>query len=338
MTKRKCLVVGGTGPTGVCIVERMLDHGCEVTIFHTGKHEIEFSQPVEHIHADPREETHLMQHLSGRTFDTAVSTSGRIRYVVRALSGRVRKLVAISGLPYYRKSHIAPGEVGIALPIRESDQAETDPAYRHGNLVVRGEETVMDAHARGAFDATILRYTMVYGRYSYVPFEWFLVRRILDRRQVIALESDGLMVPQRGFAGNLAEAVMLSIDNARASGQAYNVGDEQCLSLRALTALVAEALDHSWELVEVPLRFSPCRNPFAIRQNTLFDLSKIRTELGYRDVLPVREATVEFVRWLRDHPLQYGGTEELALGPTAFDYPREDRVIERFRNFYNELA
>ncbi len=335
---KRCLIIGGTGPTGYCIVERLLRRGDAVTIFHTGAHERDFSGDVEHLHGDPREAADLSRLLSSRSFDLAVSTSGRIRHIVPALRGRVGKLVSISGLPYYKNSHIKPGEIGIPLPIRESDPAEHDPLNTHGNYVVRGEETVMDAHRRGDFDATILRYTMVYGKYTYVPFEWFLVRRILDGRRVMALEADGLMVPQRGYAENLAEAVLLSLDLPASSGQAYNVGDEQCLSLRALAALIAEALDHDWELVEVPLRLSPCRNPFAMRQNTLFDLSKIRRDLGYRDVVPAREATMAFVRWLRDNPILRGGPEEGKLGPSAFDYAAEDRMIEKCRQAFGDIA
>lgn len=331
------LIIGGTGPSGSCTVERMLARGDNVTIFHTGAHEIPFSQPVEHIHADPRRLEDLQAHLGNRRFDLAVSTSGRIKYVVDALGGHVARLISISGLPVYQGWLAAPREPGVPVPIREEDPKETDPDQKHGYLVNLGEQAVMEAHHRGAFEATILRYTMVYGRYAYVPFEWFLVRRILDGRRRLALEGDGLMVPQRGYAENLAEAVMLASESPAAVGRSYNVGDEQSMSLRALATVIAEAMEHDWEMVPVPLHLSPCRNPFAMRQNTLFDLSRIRNELGYRDVVPVVEATVRTVRWLRDHPVTRGGPEEAKLGPAAFDYKAEDRVIEECRAFHKRV-
>lgn len=351
---RRALVIGGTGPSGFAIVERLLANGDEVTIFHTGNHEIDFSGPVEHLHGDPREEADLQRLLAGREFDLCVSTSGRIRAVVAVLAKRVDKLVAISGLPYYKRtrakqhdninpatihqrSNLGAGERAIPLPIREADERVTDPADRYGHLVVRSEDTVMAAHARGDFDATILRYTMVYGPHSYIPFEWYLVRRVLDGRRAIALEGGGLMIPQRGHAENLAEAVMLSASHPAASGQAYNVGDEQSLSVLDLTLLIGEALDHEWDIVEVPLSLSPCKNPFALRQNTLFDMSRIRYELGYRDVKPVEQATREFALWLRDHPIQRGGPEERVLGPEVFDYAAEDRIIEHYRALHQRL-
>jgi nucleoside-diphosphate-sugar epimerase len=331
------LVIGGTGPSGSSIVERLLARGDRVTIFHTGAHEIPFTGEVEHIHADPRELEELEAHLSHRRFDVAVSTSGRIRHVVEALRGRVGRLVAISGLPVFRGWLAGPGEPGIPVPIREDDPKESDPAHKHGYRVHQGEQTVMAAHEAGDFDATIVRYTMVYGPHTYIPFEWFLVRRILDGRRVLALEGDGVMVPQRGYAENLAEAVILAAASPIAAGRSYNVGDEQALSLRTLIDVVAGALGYEWDLVPVPLRLSPCRNPFALRQNTLLDLSRIRSELGYRDVVPVVEATEKTVRWMRDHPIRRGGPEEAALGPFAFDYDAEDRVTKRCRQLYHEL-
>jgi nucleoside-diphosphate-sugar epimerase len=330
------LVIGGTGPSGAKIVERMLAAGYRVTILHTGAHEVPFSGPVEHVHTDPGSLDDLRAALDNRHQDVAVATSGRIRHVVDVLRGRVQRLVAISGLPVYR-GWLAPVEgPGIPVPIRETDVQEHDES-EYGHRVVQGERAVMDAHHAGDFEATILRYTMVYGPYSYIPFEWFVVRRILDGRKAIALEADGLMVPQRGYADNLALAAMLALEHPAAAGQAYNAGDEQSLSVRDLVQLIASTLEHEWDVVPVPLRHSPCRNPFALRQNTLLDMSRIRNELGYRDARGVIEATKETVRWLVDHPIRRGGSEEARLGSSAFDYAAEDLAIDRFRSFYDTL-
>ena len=48
----KALVIGGTGPTGPFIVNGLLARGYQVTIYHRGTHEIDFSGPVEHLHGD----------------------------------------------------------------------------------------------------------------------------------------------------------------------------------------------------------------------------------------------------------------------------------------------
>ena len=331
---RAVLVIGGTGPTGYAVVRRLLAEGDRVTILHTGAHEVDFGGEVEHLHADPTSLTDLRAAVAGREFDVAVSTSGLLRHVVTVLSGKVGRLVAVTGLPAYTGWQVPVGRVGHPMPLREGDPPPRPLADLPGDKlsagVQRNERLVTDAEARGAFEAAILRYTMVYGPYAYLPFEWYFVRRVLDGRRTLALEGDGLMLPQRGYADNLAAAVLLTMTHPDAAGRTFNVGDEQVLSVAAIAETVADALGHTFDVVSVPLSASPCRNPFALRQNTLFDLGAIRA-IGYRDVVGVSEATRRAAHWLAEHPVPLGSTEELSLGPHAFDYAREDRAVGIYR-------
>lgn len=328
----KALVIGGTGPTGYMIVEGLLKRDYEVTIYHKGTHELEFSRSVHHIHNDPNEPKNLENDLKGKQFDVAVSTSGRLQHIAKILAGKANKFVAISGESIYDGILTQPGQVTLPAPIPENaskvDDIETN---RLGYLVNMGEKAVMEGHKSGHYDATIIRYPLIYGPHSYIPHEWYIVRRAIDKRKHIILEADGLTYVQRGHSENIAHLVMLAIEKPQSSGQAYNAGDEQTLSLRALITIISEALGHDWELVEMPIRLSPRRNPFAgISQHIIFDFSKAKCELGYRDVVPVEEATRRYAIWLRDNPPKPNGPEELSLGKKAFDYEEEDRAIDRW--------
>lgn len=338
---RSVLIVGGTGPTGYALAERLLGDGDQVTILHTGRHEVSFSGPVEHIHTDPGRLEALQAALSARSFDLAISTSGRLRHVVTVLDGRVGRLVAVTGLPAYPGWLVAPGDAGYPVPLREDDPPLRPlGGSRHDVLtsrVLAGERQVLQVAERGGFEAAVARYTMVYGPYAYVPFEWYFVRRVLDGRRRLALEADGLMTPQRGYAENLAEAILLLGRHPDATGRVFNVGDEHALSVRAIADAVADALGHAFEAVAVPLTHSPCRNPFSLRQNTLFDLGALRA-LGYRDVVPVAEATRRAALWMAEHPVARAGAEELTLGETAFDYVAEDRALDVFGRAATEFA
>ena len=92
----KALVVGGTGPTGPFIVNGLIERGYEVTIFHRGTHEIpEIPPEVEHIHGDPHFRETIDATLAGRTFDLAVVTYGRIRFLAEALVGKIGRFVGV---------------------------------------------------------------------------------------------------------------------------------------------------------------------------------------------------------------------------------------------------
>ena len=62
----------------------------------------------------------------------------------------------------------------------------------------------------------------------------------------------------------------------------------------------------------------------------MLDTSLLRTRLGYRDLVPAREAVARTARWLADNPIAPGAPEEYVL-TDPFDYEAEDRLIDAWR-------
>ena len=93
----RILVIGGTGPTGIPLVQGLVDRGHDVAILHRGTHERpETPAAVEHVHCDPYEEASLRAGLGegvgARTWDVAYVMYGRLRVVARVLQGRVGRV------------------------------------------------------------------------------------------------------------------------------------------------------------------------------------------------------------------------------------------------------
>jgi hypothetical protein len=59
----------------------------------------------------------------------------------------------------------------------------------------------------------------------------------------------------------------------------------------------------------------------------VLDLGRLRRELGYRDLVPARQAIGTTARWLAEHPPERGSQEEMVL-TDPFDYAAEDRLID----------
>ena len=97
----KALVIGGTGPSGPYIVNGLLERGYDVTILHGGQHEVEFAQPVEHIHTDPHFAETLAPALEGRSFDIAIATYGRMRIIADLLRGKTVRFIGAGGSSVY---------------------------------------------------------------------------------------------------------------------------------------------------------------------------------------------------------------------------------------------
>src|ERR1044071_5061514 len=97
----KALVIGGTGPSGPYIVNGLLERGFEVTILHGGQHEVEFIQPVEHIHTGTHFADTLRPALEGRSLDVVIATYGRMRIIAELLQGKTARFIGAGGSAVY---------------------------------------------------------------------------------------------------------------------------------------------------------------------------------------------------------------------------------------------
>ena len=179
-----------------------------------------------------------------------------------------------------------------------------------GFRIVRTEEAVFAAHP----DATHFRYPYVYGPYQLTPREWIVVRRVLDGRDRIVVADDGLTLHHHGYTENIAHALLLALDHPdAAAGKVFNIADEEVLSVRQVVEIIAAALDHRFEIVSMPYDLAVPARPLLAQPlptHRVLDLTRVRTDLGYRDVSPAREALATTARWLVANPL-HGSTEEL---------------------------
>ena len=325
------LVIGGTGPTGIWIVHGLVARGWDVTILHRGAHErAETPASVTHLHHDPYDEAELRHALDGQSFDLVVAMYGRLRAIAEVTAGRVGRFVSVGGVPAHR-GWMNPWlyePAGVPVPIGEDGPTVADEAEdRKGYRVARTEETVFAHHP----DAAHFRYPYAYGPYQLVPREWSVVRRVLDGRRRIVVADDGLTLHHHGYTVNLAHAVLLGIDHPdAAAGQVFNAADEEVLSIRQVVELIATALEHDLELVSMPYDLAVPARPLLAQPlptHRVLDLTRIRSALGYRDVVPAREAVAHTARWLAEHPPARDAQEEMVL-TDPFDYRAEDELMD----------
>lgn len=327
----KILMIGGTGPSGVPIVRRLVEHGHAVTILHRGTHERpETPADLEHIHADPYDEQSLAAALGDVQWDVIVAMYGRLRMVANVTKGRCRHFVSVGGVPAYRgwtdaSLHDPPG---LPVPIREDAPLIDEPAIdEKGYRIVRTEVAVFDAHPHAAH----FRYPYLYGPYQPAPREWSVVRRIVDGRRRIVVADEGLTLHHHCYTENCAAAVVLGIEHPeRSAGTIFNVGDEEVLTVRQVVQLCARELGAELEIVSMPYDLAVPAWPLLAQPlptHRVLDLTRVHTQLGHRDVVPARQAVRQTARWLAEHPAALGGIEEQVL-TDPFDYAAEDALMD----------
>jgi len=337
----KALVVGGAGYTGHPIIHSLLDRGYEVTMLHRGLHEPVLPPEVEHIHADPHWRKNLEEALDGRSFDLVMAVYGRLRHIAEVVKDKTPRLISVGGaLAVYKgwmtitQAHPWEGMEESPVPVAEDSELARAPGVDHFSERVRdSEDAVMEAHAQGYYNSTHFRYPIVYGPRGLAPPGWGIIRRALEGRRRLIVPGGGRTLLSRGFADNIAHGLLLAVDNPMPSaGQIYNICDDTVLTNRQWINLICTAMNHEFEFVEMPydvlppsFRDAPVETLYPCHR--VMDISKIKRELGYRDVVPIEKAIEITAKWYSEHRLEPGGEEEQSLGD-PFNYETEDRMID----------
>jgi nucleoside-diphosphate-sugar epimerase len=333
----KALVIGGSGPTGPHVLSGLLERGYDVTMLHRGVHEPAELPEVRHLHADPHFVETLVDAVGTETFDAVIAMYGRIKVVAEVLASRCGQLVAISGVPVYRgfvePQHTTP--YGMKLMARE-DSAKADTAdepAKSAMLILNAERAVFEQGAAHGTAVSSVRYPQIYGPRNVVPWEWAVVKRVLDGRRAMIVPDDGLWVISRCAARNAAEVVLRIVDQPAVSGgQSYNCADEDQFTVRQWAQLVAGYAGGELDLVGIPSivarsqlaeLLAPGAGPHMI-----VNAEKVRDELGYVEVISAEDALRETVEWMLANPIE---PANYPLYPAKFDYELDDLMIERYR-------
>ena len=338
---RTSLVIGGTGPTGIHIVKGLVDRGDQVTILHRGTHERpETPAVVEHIHADPYDAQSLAQALGGRRFDLIIAMYGRLRRIAELTVGMTDQFVSVGGVPAIR-GWMNPWLFepdGLPVPVDERAELVRSPEEdEKGFRVARTEQHVFANHPGAAH----FRYPYAYGPLQVVPREWSIVRRVLDGRTRMIIPDGGLTLHHHGYTENLAHAVLCGVDHPdRSTGHIFNCGDDEVLSIAQVIEIVCAELGHDMELVSMPFDLATPAHPLVAQPaptHRVLDTSLLRERLGYRDLVPAREAVARTARWLVDNPIEPGAPEEYVL-TDPFDYEAEDALISAWTSAIATIA
>ena len=155
---------------------------------------------------------------------------------------------------------------------------------------------------------------------------------LFNKRPHIILPDDGLTLNHFGGAANMAHAVLLAVDRETvAAGQIYNCGDIKILSLKQVVDVCAAALDHQWEVVSMPNDLAVSARPLLSQPGTthrVFDLTKIRMDLGYSDIVDPLQGIAEAACWYAEHPIDAYGDKTLQ---DPYDYAAEDALVVAWR-------
>jgi nucleoside-diphosphate-sugar epimerase len=293
----RSLVIGGTRNVGPSIVRALLDRGQQVFVLNRGQTADDLPGEVERLRADRSDRDQLKQALGRREFDLVVDTTlyngPDAEAVVELLGGRVGRYVFLSTGQVYLVL------LGLQRPFRESDYdgpvmpspPESD-VYAYQNWLYgfekrAAEDVFARAWSERRFPFTSLRLPIVNSERDHYHRLYGYFLRIKDGGPVLIPEGEGL--PLRHVYGeDVAQAILrlLSLNDAKEKHSAFNISQEETVSLQQFLELLAEMMSSRVHLVRLPRAeleregLLPACSPFSGKWMSSLDNQRSKEELG----------------------------------------------------------
>ena len=246
----KVLVIGGTLFIGRQLVEELVKGGHEVSILHRRpKHE--FGRKVENLMADRNDADSVRQALSTRRFEVVFdnvydwergTTAEQVEATVRAAGDRLSRYIFLSSVAAY----------GDGLNHKESDPLAS--GY-HADAYVRNKATterlLFRMHSQHGLPVVTFRPPFVYGPNNPFYREQFFWDRMRAGRPVV-IPGDGHRLMQFVYVNDLVHAMVRSMEEPRAVGEAFNIGDPKPLTQVEVLERLAKAANCDPTVVRIP--------------------------------------------------------------------------------------
>jgi len=309
----RVLILGGTGQTGPFLVRRLYALGHEVTVFHRGQHEAQLPAGVRHLHGDmanpPRE---LRQPAPDVVVHMWALTQAHAAAFVDCFYGAAGRAVVISSCDVYRAfGRLQCLEAGLPdlipltedaplrksrYPYRGKTNAPIDDVDLYDKILV---ENAVRGHA--GFPVTILRFPAVYGPNDYHRFGPWIQQMDAGIAELKLQDGFAQWRWTHGFVEDVAEAVVLAVTNPRAAGRTCNVGEAETPTWAERIEELGRVAGWKGRVVPVPAVELPenLRNPADFSRHLVVDSSRIRSELGYREVVSREDALRRTIEWER---------------------------------------
>ncbi|HXV42303.1 MAG TPA: NAD-dependent epimerase/dehydratase family protein [Anaerolineae bacterium] len=308
------LIIGGTRNLGHLLTYRLLEAGHRVTVFNRGQTPDELPDGVTRLRGDRSDAAQLKQALSGRFFDAVVDTTlyngPDAQSVTEILKGRVGSYVFIStgqvylvrlGLPRpFKEEDYARGEAMVAPPAENIFDYEN---WLYGVDKRAAEDVLATAWAERQFPFVSLRLPIVHSERDHFGRIYSYFLRLQDGGPILL--PSGLRLPMRHiYVEDAVQAMMKVLEPGAWTGRAFNIAQDETLSLEEFLSLLAEVAGYSLRTVTVERalleshQLLPGCSPFSGLWMSEMDnyRSKVELELAYTPVRVYLEKLVTYYR------------------------------------------
>ena len=315
----RVLVIGGTLFIGRPLVEELVKAGHDVAVLHRKpKHDL--GRRVENLMGDRNDAESLSRALAGRRFDAVFdnvydwergTTAQQVEATVRAVSGDwLIRYIFMSSVAAY----------GDGLNHKESDPLAPD---YHANPYVRHkagtERLLFRMHSQSGLPVVTFRPPFIYGAGNPFYREQFFWDRLRAGRPVV-IPGDGHRLMQFVYIHDLVQSMVRAMEEPRAVGEAFNIGDPKPCTQVELVEKLAKAAGVEPTVARVPRDVIGQAGGNAMEEpyyfGEYFDMAPITENIGKVTrmlkvkMTPLEAGLKETYRWYtRNHKPRTAGFE-----------------------------
>ena len=329
----KILIIGGTRFLGYHLTRGLLAGGHEVTLFNRGLSPDDFGDQVKRIKGERYDYEAFYQRLKNESFDVAVDMlafhADDSRAAVRTFEGRVGHFIHISTGSVYGVTKDFP------CPIREEDYGrelysqpkEHDEGWLYGYHKRRCEEVLSEAFQKSGFPVLILRLPIVIGERDHTLRAYSYFIRIEDGKPLI-LPDGGLNASTHIYQGDIAKTIASNLLNKASFGQAFNLAQEEIVTVKSFVLHAAKILEKKVDLVDIATPvlegtvLGTAFSPYSRRRPFILSVEKAKRVLSF--------ASTPFDLWLRKTVLWY---QQEYKGEPPENYGLRDKELEVIRQY-----
>jgi nucleoside-diphosphate-sugar epimerase len=309
------LIIGGTRNLGYFLTYDLLEAGHRVTVLNRGKTRDELPTGVERLRADRTSPNQLQEALAGRSFDVVVDTAlyngADAEAIVRLLSGRTGHYIFISTGQVYLVRE------GVERPFSEGDyEGRVMPApkantfgheeWLYGVEKRQAEDTLAEAWVTRQFPFTSLRIPMVNSERDHFNRLYGYILRLNDGGPILAPETPDHPL-RHVYVGDVVRAISLLVNTGQGKGRAYNISQDETVSLNEFLAILGEIIGVEPQIVAVRRSlleangFLPDCSPFSERWMSELTNERSKAELGLK-YTPLRTYLGKLVAYYATNP------------------------------------
>ena len=293
----RSLIIGGTRNLGPSIIHALLQGGHQVAIFNRGLTPDDLPVEIERLRGDRNDVEQMKSALGDRQFDviidTTLYTGPEAEAVVNLFRDRVWRYIFISTGQVYLV------RLGVQRPFKETDypglvmpEPPRADESNHSNWLYgfdkrQAEDVFSQAWQEHKFPYTSLRLPMVNSDRDHYDRLYGYFLRLNDGSPILVPEDGGTMV-RHVYGEDVVQAIMRLIKSEKGKGEAYNIGQDESLSLSEFLEMMAGMMKVSLQLKPAPRAaltqagLLPDCSPFSGSWMSALNNDRSKSELGMK--------------------------------------------------------